>query len=293
MNKILLNINPSTEKNRIISFIKTTLQKQGFENVIIAMSGGIDSTTSLYLLKDAIAPKNIFVAHLYYFDSHFKDIEGSLKDAKIPKKNIYNISIKPFVKPFQTHLGGVMASAPLQPATSEVIRTSSEVNRVRRKLHLEGGRMDSFEVERVRLGNIMARIRMIILYDLSKKHNALVCGTENKSEYFLGYFTRFGDQASDFEPIQHLYKTQVYALAKFLGVPKNIIKKTPTAGLWHGQTDEKEFGFTYEEADQVLYLYYDKKLKLEEIKKKGFTNAEKIIGFSLKNSYKHHAPYTL
>jgi NAD+ synthase len=139
----------------------------------------------------------------------------------------------------------------------------------------------------------MARVRMILLYDLAKKHNALVCGTENKSEYLLGYFTRFGDAASDFEPIQHLYKTQVYQLASSLGVPKNIIKKTPTAGLWHGQTDEGEFGFSYKEADEVLFYYYDKKLKLEEIKNKGFKNAEKIIKFSLKNSYKHHAPYTL
>jgi len=147
--------------------------------------------------------------------------------------------------------------------------------------------------DNVRLGNIMARVRMIILYDLAKKHNALVCGTENKSENLLGYFTRFGDQASDFEPIQHLYKTQVYQLAKFLGVPKNIVEKTPTAGLWHGQTDEEEFGFTYKEADQVLSYFYDKKLKLEEIKKMGFTNADKIINFSLRNSYKHSAPYTL
>jgi len=267
----MLNISPSAEKNRITAFIKNTLEKQGFKNVVIGMSGGLDSTTSFYLLKEIVAPQNIFVAHLYYFESYFKDIKGFLKEAKIPKKNIYEMSIKPFVKPFQNlvHLEGVHS------ATFEVLRS------------------DSSKVERIRLGNIMARVRMIILYDLSKKHNALVCGTENKSEYLLGYFTRFGDAASDFEPIQHLYKTQVYQLASSLGVPKNIIKKTPTAGLWHGQTDEGEFGFSYKEADQVLYLYYDKKLKLEDIKKKGFDNAEKIIGFSLKNSYKHHAPHTL
>ena len=262
-NNDLLAINPSNEKNRITSFINNVLKKTGFENVIIGMSGGVDSTTIFYLLKKVVPPENIFIAHLYYFDSHFKDIEPILKETKIPKENIYEISIEPLAKAIQS------------------------------LLHLEGGRMDSFEVNRVRLGNIMARVRMIILYDLAKKHNSLVCGTENRSEYLLGYFTRFGDQASDFEPIQHLYKTHVYELASFLKVPKNIIDKEPTAGLWHGQTDEGEFGFTYQEADQVLFYYYDKKLGLGEIKKKGFKNAEKIIGFSLKNSYKHITPYIL
>ena len=147
--------------------------------------------------------------------------------------------------------------------------------------------------DRVRLGNIMARVRMIILFDLDKKQKGLVCGTENKSEALLGYFTRFGDEASDIEPIQHLYKTQVYELAKYLGVPKEIIEKPPSANLWESQTDEGEFGFTYKEADQVLFHYYDKKLKLEEIKSKGFVNADKIINFSLKNTYKHHTPYKI
>jgi len=255
----LLTVNPAAEKKRITSFIKSVLKKQGFKNVVIGMSGGVDSTTAFYLLKEAVPPQNIIIAHLYHLNSQFRDIGGIVKKAGIPKENIYEMSIDPLV------------------ATSEVVlrlRHTSEVNHVR-------------------LGNIMARIRMIILYDLAKKHNALVCGTENKSEFLLGYFTRFGDQASDFEPIQHLYKTQVYKLARFLEVPDNIIQKTPTAGLWHGQTDEKEFGFTYKEADQVLFYYYDKKLKLDEIKNKGYANAEKIINFSLKNAYKHHAPYIL
>jgi NAD+ synthase len=254
-----LNIDPSIEKTRITGFIKSVLKKKGFKKVIIGMSGGIDSTASFYLLKEVVAPENIFVAHLYYLDSQFQDIDPILKEANIPKKNIYELCIDPLV------------------ATSEVVlrlRHTSEVNRVR-------------------LGNIMARIRMIILYDLAKKHNALVCGTENRSEYLLGYFTRFGDQASDFEPIQHLYKTQIFQLATFLNVPKNIINKTPTAGLWPGQTDEKEYGFTYKEADQVLFYYNDKKLNIEEIKRMGFANADKIIDFSLRNNYKHNTPYIL
>lgn len=146
--------------------------------------------------------------------------------------------------------------------------------------------------DKIRFGNIAARIRMTILFDIAKKTSALVVGTENRSEHLLSYFTRFGDEASDIEPIQHLFKTQVFQLASYLGVPKKIVNKTPSAGLWAGQTDEGEFGFTYEEADQVLYLYFDKKQKIEQIKK-SFKNAEKIITWVKDHEYKHNTPYKL
>ena len=104
----------------------------------------------------------------------------------------------------------------------------------------------------VRKGNLMARARMMVVYDYAKKLNALVCGTENKSEHYLGYFTRFGDAASDVEPIAGLYKTEVFAMAKELGLPEVFCPKAPSAGLWEGQTDEEEMGFSYKEADLVL-----------------------------------------
>ena len=261
MDKTLPNINPSAEVNKITSFIKTVLKEQGFENVVIGVSGGIDSATSFSLLEKTIAPKNIFVAHLHYFDSQIKNIESILKQARIPKENIYNLSIREPVDAF-------------------------------RKL-LEIPKQVRNDKERVRLGNIMARVRMIILYDLAKKHNALVCGTENKSEMLLGYFTRFGDEASDFEPIQHLYKTQVYSLAKYLDIPQSIIDSPPTAGLWENQTDEGDFGFSYKEADNVLHLYFEKKNTISQILSKGFPNAEKIIDWANKNSFKHHLPYVI
>jgi len=149
------------------------------------------------------------------------------------------------------------------------------------------------QLEKIRFGNIMARARMIVLFDLAKKNNALVCGTENKTESLLGYFTRFGDEASDMEPIRHLYKTQVYDLAKHLGVSNEIINQKPTAGLWPGQTDESQFGFTYKQADQVLYGYYEKHLNANELKKIGFGNAQKIINWSKQNYFKHLVPYKL
>jgi NAD+ synthase len=198
--------------------------------------------------------ENIFVAHLYYFKSQIGFLNSFLEKLNIPQKNIHNISIKNAVDQIQKLTG--------------LKKTSKDY--------------------KIRLGNIMARVRMISLYDLAKKHQGLVCGTENKSELNLGYFTRFGDEASDFEPIRHLYKTQVYQLAKYLNVPKETINQIPTAGLWENQTDEKDFGFSYKEADKVLDLYL-KNMKIF----KTFPNSKKIIAWIRKNSFKHHLPYTV
>jgi NAD+ synthase len=102
------------------------------------------------------------------------------------------------------------------------------------------------------LGNLMARIRMIVLYYHANLDNRLVCGTSNKSEYLLGYCTKFGDNAADIQPIVHLYKREVYVVAAELGIPEQILKKTPSAGLWAGQSDEAEIGLTYDEIDASL-----------------------------------------
>lgn len=251
--KSFLYIDPESEQKRIVRFIKKTFEEQKIDKVVIGVSGGIDSATSLFLLKQVLPKEHIIAVHLPYFDNFSEEIEKIEQTVDI---TVQNIPIKPIVDVCISTLG------------------------VERE-------------NKVRIGNIAARIRMITLYDLAKKENALVCGTENKSEYHLAYFTRFGDEASDIEPIQHLYKTQVYELAKHLGVPKEIIEKSPTAGLWQGQTDEGQFGFTYEEADQVLFLHFEQKLNVEEIEKKGLPNAKKIIDWCNKNSYKHHVPYTI
>lgn len=247
-------INAKAEKEKIVLFLKKTLKEQRIKNVIIGLSGGIDSTVCFHLLKEAVQPKNIFVAHLYYFESKLLDLTAILKKADIPNENVYKLSIK------------------------------DEVDQFKRALNAK---------EKIRLGNIMARVRMTMLYDLAKKHNALVLGTEDKSEYLLGYFTRFGDQASDIEPIRHLYKTQVYELAKYLGIPSEIIKKNPSPGLWINHSAEEELGFSYQEADLILHLYFDKRLPIEEIKKMGLPKTEKVINSALQNGFKHRVPYTI
>lgn len=256
MKNNFLTINPQEEKEKIVSFLKDTFAKQHINHAVIGISGGIDSAVSFSLLKEALKPENIFVAHMYYFESKFADMEQIVKQANVPSENIIHISIK------------------------------EPVDALIRLQHIEEN-----EENNVRIGNIAARIRMIILFDLAKKVNGLVCGTENKSENLLSYFTRFGDQASDIEPIEHLYKTQVVQLAKHLGIPEKIINQQPSAGLWKGQTDEGQFGFTYEEADQVLFLHLEKKLSIDEIEKQGFTNAQKIINWHKKNLFKHQTPY--
>lgn len=145
--------------------------------------------------------------------------------------------------------------------------------------------------DNIRRGNIMARVRMIVVYDFAKKLNALVCGTENRSEKHLAYFTRFGDEASDVEPILHLYKKQVRKLARQLGIPEKIITKAPSAELWEDQTDESELGFTYEEADTVIEYYLDKnQAKIDKVSKAVFDKVTKRIK---ENRFKHKVPYTL
>ncbi len=251
-----LSINPQKITESIVQFIKNTLKKTGFSKLVIGLSGGVDSATSLTLGVKTISAENIYVGIFPYGELN----NTSTIDAKlivdffhIPQKNISFIDIKPLV--------------------DRIIELDKSTDDLRR-------------------GNIMARMRMILLYDLSKKHQALVLGTENKTEHLLGYFTRFGDEASDMEPIINLYKTQVKQLASFFKVPEKIIKKAPSAGMWIGQTDEGEFGFSYEEADQILYLMYDKKYTKEAIIHAGFSQdlVERVIKKVTDNSFKHNLP---
>lgn len=167
-------------------------------------------------------------------------------------------------------------SIDIKPAVEAVLGSSSGVNDLRG-------------------GNIMARMRMIYIYDRAKQLNALVCGTENRTEYCLGYFTRFGDEASDLEPIQSLYKTQVWELARYLDLPKLIIDKAPAADLWAGQTDEIELGFNYETADKILYYTYENKLTPEQIVEKGLKKeiVNKVLTRVKNNEFKHILPFTL
>ena len=212
----------------ILSFIKQTFAKTGKETAIIAVSGGIDSAVSLSLVVRALGAERVHAVLLPYDTQDMTDARAVVDFNQIPTSNQHEIQIKPIVDQLV-----------------ESLQTMGESNKFK-------------------LGNIMARTRMIVVYDLAKSLDGLVCGTENKSEKYLGYFTRFGDEASDLEPIQHLFKTQVRQVATELQLPQEILTKKPSAGLWQDQTDEAEFGFSYEDADKVLEIIVDKQPALLE-----------------------------
>ena len=244
--------------DQITQFIAQTFKKTGQQKAIIGVSGGIDSALSLTLITQALGAEKVVPVMLPYGDQDLSDGELVLEFNQIPAPAWEVIDIK----------AAVDAAAQL---------TSVELS------------------DKVRFGNLMARTRMIMLYDLAKKHDGLVCGTENKSEKYLGYFTRFGDEASDLEPIIHLYKTEVRQLAEDLNLPESVQKKPPTADLWAGQTDEQELGFSYEVADQVLVQLIDEGKPATEIKVEGVEPelVKKVIQRVEQLEFKQQVPYQI
>ena len=268
------NINIPATVKQLTQFIKQSVHAASFSQAVVAVSGGVDSATSVSLAVRALGKENIHAVLLPYKNWHEEaktHARQVLKNLKISEKNIHEVDIGSLVDSF----------------VSTVILGKHEV------LTPESGFWTSQNDKiKLRLGNIMARVRMIVLYDLARKLKALVIGTENKAEHYLGYFTRFGDEASDIEPIRQLYKTEVWELAKYLKVPQEIVTKAPTAGLWPGQTDEGELGFTYKQADEVLYGLFDLKLSPAKLIKRGLDKAlvNQVQTWVKKVDFKHHLP---
>lgn len=224
-------MNYSKVADHLIHFIKEETEKRGFSNLVVGLSGGIDSALSAVLAVKAIGKDRLYAFSLPYKTSSKESIEDAKLVADKFGINLQVIEITPFVDPFIEKLG-----------------------------------VD----DRVRKGNIMARVRMITLFDMSSKYRALVLGTSNKTEILLGYGTVCGDIASAINPLGDLYKTDVWGLSKYLGIPDRLIEKKPTADLWSGQTDEGELGFTYLEVDKLLHQMIDRKLPKDELVKIGF-----------------------
>jgi NAD+ synthase len=251
-------INIKEIQNTLTVFIKKTCGDAGFSRLVIGLSGGVDSATSFLLAVRALGPTNVFPILMPYGALSTQstiDAMMLVEKSGVPIANITRIDIK--------------------PAADALISAGGAV------------------FENLRKGNIMARVRMTVLFDQAKKRQALVMGTENKSEHTLGYFTRYGDEASDIEPLFGLYKTQVYELAKTLGVTDTILNKPPSAELWFEQTDEGELGFTYKDADETLSLLYDEKKTTEKIISAGFdkTLVEKVKLRVDQNAFKQNLPY--
>jgi len=216
-------------KQKIINFIKETIENAKAKGVVIGLSGGVDSTTVLYLCVKVLGRDKVFGVMMPSIINEREDTEDAINVCKELGVKYKIIKIDSILKAFEKSL---------------------DLNNILVK------------------GNLMARIRMCILYYFANKEKFLVVGTGNKSEYLQGYFTLHGDAACDLMPLGDLYKTEVKKLAKQLKVSKNIIEKTPTAGLWRGQTDEKELGVKYKDLDKVLFLIFDKKLTPVQTAKK-------------------------
>ncbi|HSW88571.1 MAG TPA: NAD+ synthase [Candidatus Saccharimonadales bacterium] len=264
-------INYQQESEKITNWIRKVFFDSGMQKMIVGLSGGIDSAVSCTLASQAIGKEHIIPVLLPYSsisNEGVEDAEKIIDFLGIPKEQVKEINIQKGVDAILNPL-----SPPYQGEASYLL--------------------DKGGLGRVRTGNVMARVRMIYLFDLAKQYRGLVCGTENKSEHYLGYFTRFGDEASDMEPIRHLYKTDVWGMGKYLGLPEKIITKAPTAGLWQGQTDEDELGFSYQQADEVLRYFIDEKLSKEEIITKGIAEniVEKVLQRVKANEFKHHLPF--
>lgn len=148
------------------------------------------------------------------------------------------------------------------------------------------------EADQVRRGNVMARARMIVLYDQSEAFGGLVVGTGNKTEILLGYTTIYGDSACALNPLGDLYKTQARQLARAMGIPQEIIDKPPSADLWQDQTDEGELGFTYADVDQLLYLLVDKRYTPEDCVQAGFSESfvRNVVERMRRNHFKRVMP---
>jgi NAD+ synthase len=226
-----LTINTDVARMILTGFIKSEITRVGYSRAVINLSGGLDSALSCVVAVEALGPENVLALRLPYRTSSADSLEHAQLMIDKFKMQSKTIEITDMVDP-------LIAQDP--------------------------------EMSNTRKGNIMARSRMIVLYDQSEAFKGLPIGTSNKTEILLGYSTMWGDMASAINPIGDLYKTQVRQLSRSLGVPDAIIDKPPSADLWMGQTDEAELGFTYEQVDKLLFLLVDQRYSAQDLVEEGF-----------------------
>ena len=253
MNNFDLTINTDVARQILTNFIRSEVTRVGFQRVVINLSGGLDSALSCALAAEAMGPDNVIALRLPYRTSS----QDSLEHAQL------------MIDQFKVQSQTIDITGMVDP----LIERDPEMSKTRK-------------------GNIMARARMIVLYDQSEAFKALPIGTSNKTEILLGYSTMWGDMASAVNPIGDLYKTQVRQLSRAMNIPPAIIDKPPSADLWAGQTDESELGFTYEQVDKLLYLLVDHRFNARECVEEGFDEAfvNAVIRRVQRNQFKRMMP---
>jgi NAD+ synthase len=230
----LPEINAPQAVEVIVGFIRAQMAQTGFSRLVVGLSGGVDSATVAFLAARAVGPENLLAVRMPYRTSSPDSEADALRVVEALGCRSEQVDITPMVEPML---------ALIDP----------------------GGDADDADLIalQVRRGNVMARERMIVLYDRSAAFDALVAGTSNKTEALLGYGTLYGDMACAIAPIGDLYKTQLRAVAGELGVPAEIIAKPPSADLWPGQTDEGELGRPYVDLDRALFALVDRRWSQE------------------------------
>ncbi len=239
--QIDLSINADVARQILTGFIKSEVTRAGFSRAVVGLSGGIDSALSCALAVEALGRENVLAVRM----------------------------------PYKSSSADSLVHAELLIEQLEIPSKTVEITEMVEPLFAKDA-----EMTKLRKGNIMARERMIVLYDQSEVFKGLVIGTSNKTEILLGYSTQFGDSASAINPIGDLYKTQIRQLARALNIPAPIVDKPPSADLWDGQTDEGELGFTYENVDKLLYLLVDQRFSPTECIEDGFD--EKFVSAVVK-----------
>ncbi len=248
-----LSINPELVTQILCRFIRNEIHRAGFGRGVVGLSGGIDSSTVTYLAALALGPENVLAVTMPYKTSS----QATRRDgqAVVDQLGVKTIEL---------------------PITDQIDAYFARIG----------------DASQMRLANKCARERMTVLYDQSAAFEGLVVGTSNKSELLLGYGTQFGDMASAINPAGDLYKTQLCQLAAYLGVPPQILAKTPSGDLWVGQTDEDELGFSYAEVDRMLVLMVDHRWRRAELIRAGFDPefVDRVAGLVRRSHYKRRMP---
>lgn len=252
-----LQLNTALTRKMLVEFIRTEITRVGYARGVIGLSGGVDSSLVAFLAVEALGAANVLGVIMPYRTSNPESRADAERVAQQLDIETRVVEITPIVEPY-------LVGAGLVPAFDHIRRR----------------------------GNVMARARMIVLYDQSEEFHALVVGTSNKTEALLGYTTQFGDNAAAIHPLADLYKCQVRQLARAVGVPEDIIAKAPSADLWQGQTDEGELGFTYDEADAILYHLVDERRRVEDVIAQGFDArvVQRIVEVMARNQFKRVTP---
>ena len=248
-----LSINTELARKILTGFVRTEITRAGFSRALVGLSGGLDSAVACALAAEALGPKNVLAIRMPYRSS----APDSLQDAQL----------------VADQLGVSMETIEITEMAEPLLDRDPQISNVRK-------------------GNILARTRMIVLYDQSEVFKGLVVGTSNKTEILLGYTTLWGDMAAAINPLGDLYKTQLRQFGRALALPASVLEKPPSADLWVGQTDEGEMGLTYDEVDRLLFLLVDQRFTPEECVEAGFDSAfvQKVMTRIRRNHFKRLMP---